>query len=93
MRRYTRGAGCSLSTATGSKDRRIRVNAVSPGSVDTPGLGALLASTETGQQRWRAAAAHGKHEKRIGATDPNWKRSSSLSCLSSLRGSGTLFSA
>jgi NAD(P)-dependent dehydrogenase (short-subunit alcohol dehydrogenase family) len=33
------------------KDRRIRVNAVSPGSTDTPGLSELLASTETGQQR------------------------------------------
>jgi len=33
------------------KDRRIRVNAVSPGSIDTPGLNGLLASTEAGQQR------------------------------------------
>jgi NAD(P)-dependent dehydrogenase (short-subunit alcohol dehydrogenase family) len=32
-------------------DRRIRVNAVSPGSIDTPGLSGLLASSETGQQR------------------------------------------
>ena len=30
---------------------RIRVNAVSPGSTDTPGLSELLASTETGEQR------------------------------------------
>ena len=29
----------------------IRVNAVSPGSIDTPGLSDLLASSETGQQR------------------------------------------
>jgi NAD(P)-dependent dehydrogenase (short-subunit alcohol dehydrogenase family) len=36
---------------TDLKDRRIRVNAVSPGSTDTPGLSGLLASTETGQQR------------------------------------------
>jgi len=36
---------------TDLKDRRIRVNAVSPGSVDTPGLNHLLASSETGQQR------------------------------------------
>jgi NAD(P)-dependent dehydrogenase (short-subunit alcohol dehydrogenase family) len=36
---------------TDLKDRRIRVNAVSPGSTDTPGLNELLASTEVGQQR------------------------------------------
>jgi NAD(P)-dependent dehydrogenase (short-subunit alcohol dehydrogenase family) len=36
---------------TDLKDRRIRVNAVSPGATDTPGLSGLLASTETGQQR------------------------------------------
>src|SRR6267142_1984874 len=35
---------------TDLKDRRIRVNAVSPGSIDTPGLNDLLASSETGQQ-------------------------------------------
>ncbi len=35
------------------KDRRIRVNAVSPGSIDTPGLSDLLASTEAGQERLR----------------------------------------
>jgi NAD(P)-dependent dehydrogenase (short-subunit alcohol dehydrogenase family) len=33
------------------KDRRIRVNAVSPGPIDTPGLSDLLASSETGRQR------------------------------------------
>jgi NAD(P)-dependent dehydrogenase (short-subunit alcohol dehydrogenase family) len=36
---------------TDLKDRRIRVNAVSPGSTDTPGLSELLGSLETGQQR------------------------------------------
>jgi NAD(P)-dependent dehydrogenase (short-subunit alcohol dehydrogenase family) len=36
---------------TDLKDRRIRVNAVSPGSIDTPGLSELLASSDTGQQR------------------------------------------
>src|SRR6266850_1963825 len=36
---------------TDLKDRRIRVNAVSPGSTDTPGLNGLLASSEVGQQR------------------------------------------
>jgi len=33
------------------KDRRIRVNAVSPGSTDTPGLNELLASSKTGKER------------------------------------------
>src|SRR5216110_3529199 len=36
---------------TDLRDRRIRVNAVSPGSIDTPGLSGLLGSSETGQQR------------------------------------------
>jgi NAD(P)-dependent dehydrogenase (short-subunit alcohol dehydrogenase family) len=41
---------------TDLKDRRIRVNAVSPGSIDTPGLSDLLASSETGQQRLKMIA-------------------------------------
>ena len=36
---------------TDLKQRRIRVNAVSPGSIDTPGLSGLLASSDAGQQR------------------------------------------
>ncbi|HET9378863.1 MAG TPA: SDR family oxidoreductase [Chthoniobacterales bacterium] len=36
---------------TDLKDRRIRVNAVSPGSTDTPGFNDLLASAEVGQER------------------------------------------
>jgi NAD(P)-dependent dehydrogenase (short-subunit alcohol dehydrogenase family) len=36
---------------TDLKERRIRVNAVSPGSTDTPGLNNLLASSEAGLQR------------------------------------------
>jgi NAD(P)-dependent dehydrogenase (short-subunit alcohol dehydrogenase family) len=37
--------------ATDLKSRRIRVNAVSPGTIDTPGLSELLGSSEVGQQR------------------------------------------
>jgi NAD(P)-dependent dehydrogenase (short-subunit alcohol dehydrogenase family) len=40
--------------ATDLKGRHIRVNAVSPGATDTPGLTDLLASSETGQQRKQA---------------------------------------
>ena len=36
---------------TDLKDRRIRVNAISPGTIDTPGLNELLASGEAGEQR------------------------------------------
>ena len=36
---------------TDLKDRRIRVNAVSPGAIDTPGLSDLLASSDAGEQR------------------------------------------
>jgi NAD(P)-dependent dehydrogenase (short-subunit alcohol dehydrogenase family) len=36
---------------TDLKDRCIRVNAISPGSIETPGLSDLLASSEVGEQR------------------------------------------
>jgi NAD(P)-dependent dehydrogenase (short-subunit alcohol dehydrogenase family) len=42
---------------TDLKPRRIRVNAVSPGSIDTPGLRELLASSEVGQQRLKMLSA------------------------------------
>jgi NAD(P)-dependent dehydrogenase (short-subunit alcohol dehydrogenase family) len=41
---------------TDLKDRRIRVNAVSPGSIDTPGLSGLMASSDMGQQRMKMIA-------------------------------------
>ena len=41
---------------TDLKARHIRVNAISPGSIDTPGLNDLLASSETGQQRAKMIA-------------------------------------
>jgi NAD(P)-dependent dehydrogenase (short-subunit alcohol dehydrogenase family) len=42
--------------ATDLKERRIRVNAVSPGATDTPGLGDLLSSSEAGEQRRKMIA-------------------------------------
>ena len=36
---------------TDLKDRKIRVNAVSPGPTDTPGYSDLIASSEIGRQR------------------------------------------
>jgi NAD(P)-dependent dehydrogenase (short-subunit alcohol dehydrogenase family) len=36
---------------TDLKHRRIRVNAISPGSIDTPGLNGLLGSSPAGEQR------------------------------------------
>jgi NAD(P)-dependent dehydrogenase (short-subunit alcohol dehydrogenase family) len=38
---------------TDLKGRRIRVNAVSPGPIETPGLNNLLASAGAGEQRWK----------------------------------------
>jgi NAD(P)-dependent dehydrogenase (short-subunit alcohol dehydrogenase family) len=43
--------------ATDLKSRRIRVNAVSPGTIDTPGLNDLLASSDVGEQRRTAIAS------------------------------------
>src|SRR6266478_254154 len=53
---------------TDLKSRRIRVNAVSPGSIDTPGLSDLLASSDTGQQR-RAMISNMVPLGRLGTPD------------------------
>src|SRR6202795_2185678 len=41
---------------TDLKERRIRVNAVSPGSIDTPGASDLLASSDVGEERKKMIA-------------------------------------
>jgi NAD(P)-dependent dehydrogenase (short-subunit alcohol dehydrogenase family) len=41
---------------TDLKHRRIRVNAISPGSIDTPGLNGLLASLPAGEERRKMIA-------------------------------------
>ncbi len=42
---------------TDLKERRIRVNAISPGSTDTPGLNELLASSPVGEERRKMISA------------------------------------
>ena len=42
---------------TDLKTRRIRVNAVSPGTIDTPGLNELLASSAVGEERKKMIAS------------------------------------
>ena len=42
---------------TDLKERRIRVNAISPGPIETPGLSSLLASTDEGRQRLKMLAS------------------------------------
>jgi NAD(P)-dependent dehydrogenase (short-subunit alcohol dehydrogenase family) len=53
---------------TDLKARRIRVNAVSPGAIDTPGLSQLLGSSETGQQRLQMIST-GVPLGRLGTSD------------------------
>src|SRR2546421_8222272 len=53
---------------TDLKDRRIRVNAVSPGSIDTPGLNDLVASTGAGEQRLKMIS-NGVPLGRLGTPD------------------------
>src|SRR6516165_5317389 len=56
---------------TDLKDRQIRVNAISPGSIDTAGLRDLLGSSEVGQQRLKTISGSvplrrlGKKEKSL----------------------------
>jgi len=42
---------------TDLKDRRIRVNAISPGPIDTPGANTLMASSDAGQRRMEPNSA------------------------------------
>src|SRR5205814_9862482 len=53
---------------TDLKDRRIRVNAVSPGPIDTPGLNDLVASTGAGEQRLKMIS-NGVPLGRLGTPD------------------------
>ena len=53
---------------TDLKGRRIRVNAVSPGPIETPGLADLVASSGAGEQRLKALS-NGVPLGRLGAPD------------------------
>jgi NAD(P)-dependent dehydrogenase (short-subunit alcohol dehydrogenase family) len=53
---------------TDLEHRRIRVNAISPGFIDTPGLSELLASTETDQET-RAMVKSAVPLARFGTSD------------------------
>src|SRR5215510_5467545 len=53
---------------TDLKARRIRVNAISPGTVETPGLSDLLASSDVGEQR-RKLISNGVPLGRFGNPD------------------------
>ena len=57
---------------TDLKERRIRVNAVSPGSIDTPGARDLLASSEVGEKR-KKMIAEGVPLGRFGTPDETAK--------------------
>src|SRR6184192_507389 len=58
----------SRTWTTDLKDRRIRVNAVSPGPIDTPGLNDLVASTGAGEQRLKMISS-GVPLGRLGTPD------------------------
>jgi hypothetical protein len=47
------------------------VTARLPGRVD-PGVTSFSSASDLASALRRAATAHGQHEKRIGAADPNW---------------------
>src|SRR6266403_4340580 len=73
---------------TDLKDRRIRVNAVSPGSTDTPGLSGLLASSEVGQQLLKMIA-NSVPLARLGTADEIAKAVVFLACNDSSYITGT----
>jgi len=59
---------------TDLKPRRIRVNAISPGTIDTPGLDALLASGPVGEERRKIIyAATGRASSDCLTTSSTWK--------------------
>jgi catechol 2,3-dioxygenase-like lactoylglutathione lyase family enzyme len=42
-----------------------------PGRID-PAITTFASASDLADAMWRASVAHGEHEKRIGAADPNW---------------------
>jgi len=73
---------------TDLKQRRIRVNVVSPGATDTPGLNDLLASSEVGRQRLNTIAG-GVPLGRLGTPDEVARAVVFLACDDSSYVTGT----
>jgi NAD(P)-dependent dehydrogenase (short-subunit alcohol dehydrogenase family) len=73
---------------TDLKDRRIRVNAVSPGSIDTPAARDLLASSEVGEKR-KKMIADSVPLGRFGTPDETAKAVVFLACDDSSYVTGT----
>jgi catechol 2,3-dioxygenase-like lactoylglutathione lyase family enzyme len=69
--RSSYGSRASFSDPDGNVWLLQEVTARLPGRVDS-GVTSFTSATDLASALRRAAAAHGQHEQRIGAADPNW---------------------
>jgi catechol 2,3-dioxygenase-like lactoylglutathione lyase family enzyme len=70
-RRQSYGSRATFSDPDGNVWLLQEVTTRLPGRVDS-GLTSFTSATDLAAALRRAAAAHGQHEQRIGAADPNW---------------------